>query len=324
MCSLKGSWEDSWKLPATNEPTTSPNLKPSRLEGGQPRQKEKGSIRRTQSGEREREAGCVWISAMQEQNEGWAEAGHWLGPRAEVLPLLTLLSPIPWSLQLFLEQFWLLQLLSASARREPLVNYSSQRGREARRRNLVTGWGKAVEKSNSVMALKLIPLGHGTSSALRGRAGGPQIRLENVTNTWSKWERFFSYTWHKFQKPMEEKLNNKSIYHQYKLLCDKSKAAKQTKTPVGWGWGGGQPRRVHLLTQLCTRLKWEEQLSTGSRPARANRPIFKTKQKTYWRRVCNKNNTHTQRGTDHEQSYKHAKHAKDINKVNNNRNQAKR
>lgn len=46
--------------------------------------------------------------------------------RAYDSPLLTLVSPIPWSLQLFLEQFLLPQLSSASARkRGPLANHSS-------------------------------------------------------------------------------------------------------------------------------------------------------------------------------------------------------
>lgn len=38
-------------------------------------------------------------------------------------------------------------------RRKPLVNYSSQKGRRAKRRNPVTGWGNAAEKINSFLWL---------------------------------------------------------------------------------------------------------------------------------------------------------------------------
>lgn len=128
MHSLKSSREDSQKLPNTNPifPTANPVLGERRLQETWPRQG-KGS-----------------------DDEKGREAGPWVGPQADLhSPLLTLLSPTLWSLQLFLEQFWPLRLLSASARRKSLVNYSSQKGRRAKRRNPVTGWGDAAERINS-------------------------------------------------------------------------------------------------------------------------------------------------------------------------------
>lgn len=175
-----------WKLPAT---TPFSNLKPrSRLEEGfwkaDPDKRKREEIRKTKW------RGGKWSRVCLNRSLHRMKARQWQGPdklgRGSPTgpsgwgfnsPLLTLLSPIPWSLQLFLEQFWLLQLLSASAKRQPLVNYSKggeKPGGETRWLDVAL----QHRKINSITTFKTFFLGmiptHFKSQYLGAEAGGSQ------------------------------------------------------------------------------------------------------------------------------------------------------